>query len=185
MSEPLKKNLRQRKPAIWTPRPEVLLDPPIPVPLSGTAPRVVMGEAWWNEVKVKARDSTDYHCIACKDFAIGRLECHERYEIDWLLGRSTYVETVPLCGKCHGFIHPGFLRSLVEKGVISRQEMEDILERGRSILREVGLERPDDKRHRSWSSVEWQEWRLVVEGREFPPLYESLEAFRKAMKENK
>lgn len=179
----LGKKLRQHKPVIWTPRPEVLLDPPISVPLSGTAPRVVLGQAWWDEVRREAYRKTDYHCIVCKvaNSHLARLNGHERYEIDWLLGRMTYLETVPLCPRCHAFIHPGFLKSQVGSGVISRQEMEDILERGRGILRDAKIERPDDKRHQSYPSIEWQDWRLVVADKEYPPLYESFETFQKAM----
>lgn len=178
----LSKKLRQHKPVIWTPRPEVLLDPPIPVPLSGTAPRVVLGSKWWEQTRRTAKVLTDFHCIVCKvkGSPLNYLEGHERYEIDWLLGRMTYLETVPLCPRCHAFIHPGFLRSQVDGGIISRQEMEDVLERGRGILRAAKLQRADSANY--VSHVEWADWRLVVEGKEYPPLYESFAAFQKAMK---
>jgi hypothetical protein len=183
----IRKKLQQHKPAIWTPHPEVLLDPPVPAPLFGTAPRVVMGQAWWDKVRGAAKAATNFHCIACKGKGepLNRLDGHERYEIDWLLGRATYLETVPLCPKCHAFVHPGFLGLQVKAGAVTKQEAEDILERGRGILRAAGIQRPDDSIHKGWVTVEWSEWRLVVEGVEHPPLYESFEAFQQAMKENK
>ena len=174
-----RKKLQQHKPVIWTPRQEVLIDPPIPVPLSGTAPRVVMGQAWWDKVRLAAKIATNFHCIACK-IKPNRLEGHERYEIDWLLGRATYLETVPLCKSCHLFIHQGFMKSQVDSGKMTEEQRVGVINRGLQILREAGIKRPDDSIHRS--SVEWQDWRLVVEGREFPPLYDSLEDFRKAMR---
>ncbi len=168
---------RPKKPPAWTPRPKILLDPPVPVPLSGTAPRVVLGQKWWDKERRAAFVSTGFRCIVCEEFHLG-LEGHERYEIDWLLGRATYLETVPLCSFCHAFIHPGFLQSRVQRFEITRQEMEDILERGREILRKAGLERPDDAVHKSYSSVAWSDWRLVVAGKEYEPIYASLAEFR-------
>lgn len=173
----LSKKLRKHRPKAWKARPEVLLDPPIPIPLSGTAPRVLLGDKWWDKERRAAKLKTGFHCIVCRDG--GYLDCHERYEIDWLLGRATYIETVPLCFSCHSFIHQGYLKVSLEAGKITRQEMEDLLERGRDILRGAGLKRPDDSIHKGWASVEWSDWRMVIAGEEYPPLYESLDDYKR------
>ena len=174
------KRAKAIKPLAWTPRPEVLLDPPIPLPLSGTAPRVVLGQAWWDKTRREASRLTNQCCIVC-GLKAPRIEGHERYSIDWLLGQALYLETVPLCSDCHSFIHPGFLRAEQRAGKITAQEIERIMERGRGILRTAGLSRPDDSVHKNWASVEWAEWRLIVEGKEYPPMYDSWEEFQKEL----
>lgn len=182
--KPLVEKLESQPPKrVWTPRPEILLDPPVPVSLSGTAPRVVLGQAWWNKERGAASFKTNWCCIVCEERP-RRLEGHERYEVDWLLGTATYLETVPLCPRCHSFIHPGFLRAEVKAGNKTSQEADEIIERGWNILRAAGLKRPDDRIHKGWSSVEWQDWRLVVEGKEYPPLYDSLEDYKRSVKKS-
>lgn len=179
-------------PLKWARRPEVLLSPNIPRPMHGVAPREVLGAKWWNETRQAAYRSTAYHCIACgvvKYQAKCRqwLEGHELYAIDYEKGRMTYLETVPLCHFCHNYIHDGRLNSLLEQGKIMHQKFTAILQHGDSVLLAAGLKRLShgDREAAVRELVilgqvkEWSKWRLVVNGRVFPPKYKSAEAQQK------
>lgn len=164
----------------WTPRPYLLCAAPIPLPMHGLAPRVVLGSRWWDKERQAAYRSTNFHCIAC---CIARgtkwcewLEGHEVYDVDYLLGRMVYLETVPLCYRCHSFVHPGFLRIKLEEGIVSREEFETILNHGYEVIARAGAKREREQCHQF---VEWSAWRLVVAGKEYAPLYQSFEQYKK------
>lgn len=161
----------------WKRRPEVLLHPNVPKPLHGLAPRVVLGQDWWDTVRRQAYRSTNYHCIACgvhRSMAVVslHLEGHEVYSIDYLLGRATYVETVPLCHYCHSYIHSGRLRALVNTGKVALSKLRAVTAHGDNIIREAGLKHLEDY---SGPTADWADWRLVVNGKEYEPLYKSYE----------
>jgi hypothetical protein len=163
--------LASNPPPEWARRPEVLLDAPLPVPMHGMAPRVALGQKWWDAERAAAFATTGGACVACGGVAHSG---HERYETDWLLGRMAYVETVPLCKKCHAFCHQGWMRAQVESGQMLQAEFEAIIRHGFALTKTLGK-----KREMGVTTVEWGEWRLVVNGQEFPPLYESFEAYKK------
>lgn len=174
----LKDQLRGHPPRQWKPRPEVLLDPPLPSPMHGLAPRAVLGQQWWDAVRFEAYRSTNYHCVACgqvRSDGWARLEGHERYQIDWLLGRMTYVETVPLCRQCHAFVHRGYLKIQLEQGVISSGEYAAVLTHCGLVLDLAGLRQAPDKH--DGPTVDWADWRLVIDGVEYPPIYKSFEHY--------
>lgn len=167
-------------------RPELLLAPNIPKPMHGVAPRVVMGNSWWNKVKKEAKLASDNHCVACgvhKTQAKSRswVECHEVYETDYKKGRLIYLETVTLCHYCHGYIHDGRLKHLMEKGELHQQKYVSIIQHGDRILLEAGLARLPYKDRELQVSLDiafgkvaaWEKWRMVVEGVEYPPLYKN------------
>lgn len=172
--------LRDYKPTNWKPRPEVLCCLPLPVPMHGMAPRVVLGEDWWNAVRFAAYKSTRYHCIACGVLRFGtdwcdHLEGHEIYDIDYLVGRMVYKETVPLCTRCHRFIHIGYLNVQYEQGVITLDEVHEVMNHGSAVLKKAGLKKPTQY---SGPTVEWSEWRLVIGEDEYPPLYKSFAEYK-------
>lgn len=178
MSKFSKDMARQQKdkPATaWKLTPEVLTRPPIPPPMHGLAPRVVLGRKWWDAERKAAYKSTDYHCIACgvhKTTAKNRqwLEGHEVYDLDFLLGRMEYVQTVPLCHYCHNYCHPGRLRWLVDSGKLHHFKFTAIIQHGDEVLLKAGIEKPPIV---STLAAEWSDWRLVVHNVEYPPLFTS------------
>lgn len=157
----------------WEPRPEVLLDAPIPEPMYGMAPRVVLGVNWWNRTRREAYKTTNFCCVACEVYkgdAKSRqwLECHERYEVDYLLGRMTYVGAVPLCHYCHNYVHPGRMRAFLEQNKLTHAKFAAIVQHGDEVLRGAGLRRPD----KPPNLVQWaapEEWRLVIDDAEYDP----------------
>lgn len=164
-------------------RPELLLDLGIPGPMSGTAPRVVLGQAWWDKTRQEAYASTGYRCLACgvskwEDVEHKWLEGHEVYKIDWRRGRMIYVETVPLCHYCHCFIHQGRLGELAKRKEVPLWKLKAVLRHGLSILKGAKLSWPPDPPPSA--AVGWERWRLVVEGKEYPPHYKTPDDFRKA-----
>ena len=162
----------------WKLRPEVLVGPNTPKPLHGVVPREILGASWWNKTRKAAFASTDNHCIACgvhKLAAKSRqwLEGHEVYDIDYLLGRATYVETVGLCHFCHNYIHDGRLKSLLDQGKIHHQKYTAIIQHGDALLAANRLERT----RYEGPSAEWADWRLVIDGVEYPPRYQTFESW--------
>lgn len=165
----------------WKPRPELLLCPGIPKPLHTVAPREILGRDWWDATREAAYKSTGYHCAACgvSKYAAREhqwLEGHEVYEVDWLLGRMEYKETVPLCWCCHNYIHLGRLEALLGKGQVGRKQYNIVVNHGNKVLREAGLVRtvPNEP------TVPWLDWRLVLFGKEYPPIFKSYEQWKAA-----
>lgn len=169
----------------WRPRPELLLHPCIPQPLHGCAPRVVLGGPWWNKVRQEAYRSTDFHCAACgvpKHLAqfVQHLEAHEVYEIDYLMGLSVFVEVVPLCNCCHSYIHGGRLSWLLETGKITHARYASVIQHGERVLRVAKL--PLRKVYNG-PCADWSSWRLVIDGKEYRPLYKNQQEWEAAHKE--
>jgi hypothetical protein len=165
--------------------PTVLLHPQIPQPLHGLAPRTILGGKWWDVTRKAAYRSTNFHCLACgipKALAKSRnwLEGHETYEIDYLMGRMTYVRTVALCHFCHSYIHNGRLKWLLESGKVHQAKYVAIIQHGDSILFNAKLKRPEPY---TGPTVEWKEWRLILDGKEYKPLYKNFEQWAKANRE--
>jgi len=161
--------------AIWQREPKVLLHPQIPKPMHGIAPRVVLGEEWWDQERRKAYASTNYHCVACgvhKTQALEHqwLEGHEYYTIDYAFGRMRYHFAVPLCHYCHNYIHQGRMEMLLEDKQMTQLKYDSIIHHGNKILRAAKLKKPKPY---NGPCAKWADWRLVVYGVEYPPLIKS------------
>ena len=174
--------LAARKKVVWQLQPELLLQPNVPQPMHGVAPRVVLGTKWWDAERKRAYASTAYHCQACgvwKFDALGRrwLEGHEVYRIDYCHGRMYYLRTAPLCHYCHNYIHSGRLLALLESGKITHAKYTAIIQHGDEVIKRDGLKFP--KPYEGEIAV-WSKWRLVVNGKEYPPLYKSQKAWERA-----
>jgi len=177
--------------------PIILTHPNIPKPLHGLNPRTIKGQAWWDIERQKAYASTDYHCLACgvhKSNATYHqwLEAHEDYDIDYSAGTVAIKGIIPLCHSCHNFIHSGRMYILLQKGTFTMQKIVDILIHGFVILKENNLDCfagtkgianaidilpmvdalpiPD-------KMAKWQDWKLILEGKEYYSKFESQEAW--------
>ena len=161
---------------IYKPRPELLLHPNIPKPLHSVNPRSIMGKEAWDKKRKEVYASTGHHCAAC---GVSRyeaklhkwLEAHEIYDIDYVKGRVTLIEIVPLCHYCHSYIHSGYLDVRYSKGEISREHYQAIYVHGGRLTN--GMQR----KNIPLLGIPWGEWRLVFEGKEYPPIYDSYEAW--------
>jgi hypothetical protein len=170
------------KPRKWNPRPGLLLCPQVPMPMSGVAPRVVLGEKWWDATRKEVYKVTAYHCAACgvwKHEAKGpkHLEAHEVYNIDYLLGRMTLREIVGLCHYCHSYIHFGRLKALLEKKAIGQATYVAIIQHGDKVLASAGLKRLPVY---YGPVAAWEDWRLVIGRKKYPPLYKTYQDWEKA-----
>lgn len=185
MGDKLRQRLAKLKPKEWILKPEILLHGQIPKPLHSLNPRTLLGRAWWDRERLKAYKSTDYHCQACGVFKTDAkyhawLEGHENYEIDYLLGRMTYLGILPLCHYCHSYIHRGRLEALLESGKIHHAKYVSIIQHGDSVLAKAGLVKQRDY---NGPVAEWADWRLVIDGKEYEPIYKNFEQWKKAMVE--
>lgn len=159
---------KMKKALTKTLEPSLLLHPNIPKPLHGTAPRTVLGEAWWlkesNNAKMKG------YCQACGDTP-KVLDAHEDYEINYSKGTMTYRRAVALCKDCHNFIHSGRLLSLKEKGIIPESEYTRIMQRGNLLIQK--LEKPEYR-----GMADWSDWRLIVNGKSYEGKFKSFEDWK-------
>jgi hypothetical protein len=105
------------------------------------------------------------------------LEGHEWYRIDYPAGRMYYEHTVALCHYCHNYIHVGRLKDLLIKNMIPQAKYVAIIQHGERLLSEAGL---PPRQVYTGPCAPWADWRLVLEGKEYPPLYETLEEWTAA-----
>lgn len=152
----------------FIPDPTILLHPNIPKPLHGVAPRVILGNIWWDKVRQAAYASTSYRCAACgvpKQIADYHqwLEAHEIYDFDYPKGLLTFVHAVPLCHACHNYIHSGRMSMMVRSGEMQESKMENILKRGDALTK--GLRRPSPPK----SIAAWQDFRMEIMGFQWGP----------------
>lgn len=154
-----------------------------------------MGQEKWDELRLEIYAKYDYHCAACgvhKSQARGHqwLEAHEYYSIDYHAGRVEIESIEPLCHYCHNFIHSGRLKMIMGKEK-TREEVVEILEHGFMVLSEnrlqvfphtLQLARSVDAETFNVQPYyvpppmdEWSDWRLVWEGNEYAPLFDSSE----------
>ncbi len=143
--------------------------------MHGLAPRVLLGQEWWDATRQAAYRSTNFHCIACgvsKYDAVEfkHLEGHELYEIDYPAGRMTYIETVPLCHYCHSFIHTGHLLMLLQEGKITQEKYSAVLSHGLAVLKAAKLKSLGEY---TGPIAPWGKWRLVIDGDKYPPIYKT------------
>lgn len=180
LAERLKASLKDRPKLTFTLRPSILCCPNTPKPMHGVVPREILGPTWWKKTREAAFKSTGYHCHACgihRSVAAYHtwLEGHEIYSADYLLGRWEYVETVGICHFCHNYIHDGRLKSLLDKGQVHFAKYAAILQHGDTILRDNRLERP----RYAGEFADWGDWRLILDGREYPPKFKTFEEWAK------
>lgn len=167
-------DVRPRTSLVFRPRPDLLVAPNTPKPLHEVTPRNIMGQAWWDVQRKKAYYKHGLQCWTCGGMAeddghLHRLEAHEVYNVDYARGRMTFVEVVALDSACHAFIHGGRLRALVQKGEMTHERYGYLIDRGEALLKAAGL-KPWEYR-REPAMAPWSEWRLVFDGKEYPPKY--------------
>lgn len=161
------------KPKPLVRRPDVLLSSNTVKPMHGVVPRIIKGREWWDETRQAAYRASGFRCVACGVSKYDAkkhkwLEGHEVYHTDYGKGRMLYVETVALCHYCHNFIHNGRLESLLGKGLVQKAEYEAIMAHGTAVLKAVGLKKRPPK---TFKIAKWENWRLILDGKEYPPMY--------------
>ena len=125
-------------------KPELLQHPNIPKPLHGLAPRVIKGQAWWDQTRKSVYHRQDYKCLACgtpksEAWPNRWLECHEHYRIDYSARTMEITEMVALCPACHKFIHSGLLQVMMARGEMTTACTMRILSHGFKILNDNRL----------------------------------------------
>lgn len=152
--------------------PSLLLMPPLVKPLHGTAPREIKGEDWWYETRQNVYKKNNYHCVACGVHKSNAklhqwLEAHEYYEVDYVNTKYTLKDIIPLCHCCHAFIHYQRTTAMLNAGKISKQRFDQIMEHGRTILKEIGANKDDivlPEDHFPEHNGKWNQWYLEFEG---------------------
>lgn len=186
-------------PDTFRPEPAILTHPNIPKPLHGMNPRSLRGQAWWDQVRHAAYASTGDRCLACgvpRAAARGHqwLEAHEWWRIDYQAGTAVVERIVPLCPFCHAFVHSGRLQMIAGREK-TREECVAILEHGFRILKEhrlrafpgtidvaraLGARTFGVRAYRIKvnEALRWQDWRLILDGREYRSSFADARAWR-------
>lgn len=157
-------------------QPELLLQPPIPRPMTMVNPRSIMGSSAWMVIREATVAACGGRCDACGRKHKDGVEAHECYEIDYKRYRMTFTRVVGLCYKCHKYIHLGFMKSLVRKGDMSERELHEIISRGDKIIKKA---RHLFKFPRIGGEGVWHKWRLVYDGKEYGPRFKNAAAWEK------
>jgi hypothetical protein len=184
---------RFQPPRTITTDPAILTQPNIPKPLHGVAPRVILGEEWWDATRAAATKANNQHCAACGVHAsqaayAKRLEAHEVYKFDYAHGTLTFENAVGLCHYCHNFIHSGRLKMILGREK-TEAEIKTILEHGFAILakaklkafpvatilaQEIGAKQFGVRAYSlPECPVAWEDWRMIVNGTSHEPLHKS------------
>ena len=122
------------------------------------------------------------------------LEAHEVYDIDYGTGRIEMTAICALCHSCHNYIHDGRMQKLFEKNQLSFQKYIDVLAHGERLIKTYLAQVATNYQGQSWkmpfeptlpfqyafpdlvipelsrpvpSTVEWHQWHLVVEDKEY------------------
>lgn len=176
---------------VW---PELLMHPNIPKPMHGLNPRTLLGQEWWDAQRQLAYRKNNFCCWAC---GVHRsqakhhkwLEAHECYEIDYGKGRIEMKLIVALCHLCHNSIHSGRLNMLLGAGKITQSFYDEVKEHEAHVLSNIHGLVPEleflritlsnrMKAQTTSDFAEWDSWRLILEGKEYKPLFTSYEHWR-------
>ena len=148
--------------------PRILLDSGPPRALYKVNPRLIMGKEWWDERRKQAYHEFMNMCAACGT-AYVKLEAHELYKIDKRKGKIYLEDVVPLCIKCHSFVHQDLHRALLAKGEITTDFVREVIKHGRDILKKWKI--PYHKKDPNNSKIAHNDWRLVLNGKEYAPIF--------------
>lgn len=107
----------------WSPPEEndvrLLGMPNVPHGLFRQAPRVLLGQAWWDKVRKECYERANHTCEVCGKLCTGmtRVNAHEVYEYDFKTCKAKFVRPVCLCPSCHQIgCHNGRNITLFKKG---------------------------------------------------------------------
>lgn len=170
--------------------PHHLAHPNIPQPLHGLAPRVVLGQQWWDIEKRKAKQDNEDHCLTCgvhRSEAMFHqwLEGHETYDIDYDQATMTYIKTIPLCHACHNFIHSGRLWMMLQEKEVTEDFVKRVIIHGMTICiehnikpfwvayevaKEMGAKNlPKPWEPKAGPRCTMNDWCLVIDGQKYYP----------------
>lgn len=164
-------------------RPHILGQANIPKPLHGINPRTIMGDDAWKKFRFDIVSKQPY-CSAC-GIHTPSLDLHEDYDINYDKCTLTIRDYVPLCKKCHSFIHSGRLANLYAKQQISKDEIYAIMSHGVRICKEhkikvfhgtymlaamVGVDVKDITSYAPKTRCGWESWRLIYNNKRYKGL---------------
>lgn len=166
--------------------PKILCHPNIPKPLHGVNPRTIFGQEWWDKNRQITYAENNYHCFACgthKQDALFHkwLEAHEFYLYDYENGRITFDHLVALCHACHNYIHDGRMRMLVNTEQMEISKYNTIVEHGDLLIEQSDLKHERSVRHHHASSVAWEDWRMIISGKEYGPSTQSFHQWKQGL----
>ena len=113
----------------------------------GVAPREIMGEKAFKEIKREAQKKADHHCEICGRFVSHTkdtgdwLYTHECFEVNHEKHEYTFKRFICICHECHLFIHQGFLNVMLEDKKVNQQYVDKVLKHGEQLLQLAGYKK--------------------------------------------
>ena len=171
----------------FSPQPELLLQPTIPLALHGTNPRTIMGQKWWDTKRREAYAHNNFHCMAC---GINRaditpkamLHAHEEYTINYKKAELKLKRIIALCPNCHDIIHSHRYGCLFDQNAIDEEDAWLHERHKEFVLGEEGIAK---RNNLQWShelacaNVPWEKWHLVIDGVKYFGRFKNKEEWRK------
>ena len=97
--------------------PRILAMPNVPKPCHKLAPRTVMGQKKWDEVRHEVYRRAGYKCevCGCDVSDLYEKQAHELYRVNYPAGEVKLSRIYCLCQNCHSACHSGRLSTLYRK----------------------------------------------------------------------
>lgn len=149
--------------------PRILLDAGPPRALYKVNPRLILGEEWWQKTRKKAYNDFLNMCAACGASYV-ELQAHELYTVNTSTGKVYLRDVVPLCKDCHSFVHQDLHRALLKNGKLKSSDVTRIINHGKAVLKKAGIRAK--RKDPNANSIPHSAWRLVLNGREYSPIFE-------------
>lgn len=150
----------------WTPPEDddvrLLGMPNIPRALFQQAPRNLLGQAWWDEVRKECYKKANRTCMVCGKVCNSRVPCHahEVYKYDFKACKAKFVRLVCLCPLCHCItIHSGRAITMYKRqdpSAYSRIDMIGQISHSLKLVNVWNLSHPHEEPIRvSTTLLEW------------------------------
>ncbi|WP_261980521.1 hypothetical protein [Lactiplantibacillus plantarum] len=139
---------------------KILTQPVVPLALHYLAPRKIMGISQWNKLKQEYRLKANHHCMICQDYVQhvpgDYLELHEQYDYDFTNLIQHLTGYVSICHNCHMYIHQGLLGIYLQRGNITKDKYNFIINKGDNLLKEFNLTKILYPSRAVWENENWQ-----------------------------
>ena len=125
----------------------LLAKPILHYSIFGVAPREIMGEESWKEIKKTVQARANHNCEICGRYVPHTsatndwLHTHEVYDVDHAHREYTFSRFIGICAECHYYIHQGYLFNLFTQGEISEEYLKEIVDKGDKLLRSMALKK--------------------------------------------
>jgi hypothetical protein len=96
----------------------------VPTPLWGESLYRLLTKGQWNRIRIPVLDKAAGSCEVCGS-ASARLQCHEQWRYDDVMGIRALIGIEAVCGPCNSVLHIGRARRVGAQGQLDIQRVYD------------------------------------------------------------